>query len=139
LATDGAGLLFGAAPAFTAPVLGDTARVMSLSELTGQDTVILFVRPTDSASELDKQLSASVHGLRERGRLCVVCCGGLRDCQSLLPEIQVGLHNVGDVPILLDTDEAIARLFQVKRTPVAFHLNSEAHIVSVGRQQSSTS
>lgn len=126
----------GAVPQFSASVLG-TETTVTPGDLAGQDTMLVFIRPEDAAHQMDKQLRISAHALWHKaiGRLYIVCSGNAEDCRQLLPELQ--FSKTVDVPVLLDYDGAMARTFQVKSTPMAFRLDTEARIVGSGRQLSS--
>jgi len=126
----------GLIPQFSASMLG-TKKTVTPSDLIGQDTMLLFVRPEDAAHGLDKQLRTSTHGLwhKTSGKLYIVCSGNTDECRELLPELQFSERV--NIPVLLDQDGAMARAFQVKSTPIAFRLDAETRIVGFGRQLSS--
>jgi len=126
-------------PQFSAPLLG-TQEAVTSSDLNSQEAVLMFVRPEDGARQLKKQLRTSVPALwsKAKGRLYVMCSGSNEGCCELLPELQFNGDKTIRIPVLLDEDDAIARLFRVKSTPVVFGMDAEGRIVGFGKQISAT-
>jgi len=124
-------------PAFSAPLLG-TQEVVTSNDLNGQEVMLMFVRPEDGTQQLNKQLQTSVHALwsKAEGRLYVMCSGSNEGCRELLPELQFNCNPTIRIPVLLDEDDAIARLFGVRFTPVVFQKDAEGRIHGFGKQAS---
>jgi hypothetical protein len=125
----------GPIPEFSAPVLG-TAKVVTRADLHGREAIVMFVRPEDSANDLDKGLRASGHGLfhKANGNLYVVCTGAADRCRELLPEFEFAEHGSTTIRVIWDENGSLARSFLVSRTPVAYRLDDKAQIIGFGYQ-----
>lgn len=127
--------IHGPLPEFAAPVLG-TAGIFTRADLYGRQAILMFVRPEDGATELDKGLRVSGRALfnKTSGNLYVVCSGAADGCRKLLPEFDIAERSSTPIPVILDEDGSVARMFRVGRTPVAYRLDDKAQVVGFGYQ-----
>lgn len=121
------------APVFTARV-GGTGRLVSLSDLKGHSTILLFVSPGESSSPFYAKLSAGTHALWHKadGHLYIVCRGGEQPCHQIMVDHQVEGFSRGHVPMILDEGGYIAERFLVSSTPQAVMLDEDARIIRYG-------
>ncbi len=120
---------------FEAPFLLGEGRIRS-RDLLGREVMLLFVRPEDRADQLDKQLRTSAYGLMHKahGHLYVICSGNRVECGLLVSEL-ANADGSHFITVLLDDQGEISRMFQVDRTPMAIHLDSNGQIKAIGRQR----
>jgi hypothetical protein len=132
---DDSGLVGTFAPQFSALILDAESRI-TLADLKGSRSILMFVNPVHVKSPQFKHLLTSMHGLwhRAEGNLYIVCSGRADECHDLIPTIRFGGHDGVAVPVMLDSDRAIEGAFSVNRTPMAVSLDENGRIEDYGIQ-----
>jgi hypothetical protein len=121
------------APEFSGPLLGMGKKILTIGELKGHSTILLFVSPGDTSSAGHKHLTPALHALWHRleGYIYLICRGTEEACRQHGPDRQI--HELGD-PALMVLDEGghIARRFHIEATPMAVELDEDLRIARYG-------
>jgi hypothetical protein len=129
---DVAGLPSGTpAPDFSGRLLGKD-RTLTMWDLKGDPSILLFVAPKDSHLPGYRQLSIALHALRHRveGHLYLVCGGTEGECRRFALGIETLVE--GEIPIIVDREASIAQGFRVESTPVAVELDEDLLVSRYG-------
>jgi peroxiredoxin len=102
-----------------------TGARFELEQLRGRSTVVLFASPNCPSCLLALEELSTV-GRKANGNVVVVCGGKEESCRSMA--LDFGLT----VPVLVDEDDEIQRLFDVYSAPTAVLLNPSNRVVSYG-------
>lgn len=100
---------------------------ISTEQLRGRSTVVLFVSPNCPSCLLALEELSTV-GSKAKGNVVVVCGADGERCRRLADDFGLTLT----VPVIVDADDEIQRLFDVSSAPTAVLLNPNARIVSYG-------
>jgi peroxiredoxin len=94
-------------------------------QLRGRSTVVLFASPNCSSCLLALEQLSTV-GRKANGNVVVVCGGKEESCRGMAQDF--GLT----VPVIVDEDDEIQRLFDVAANPTAVLLNPNSRVVTYG-------
>ena len=110
-------------PGFT--TVDITGARFDLEQLRGRSTVVLFASPNCPSCLLALEELSTV-GRKANGNVVVVCGGKEESCKRMADDF--GLT----VPVLIDQDDELQRLFDVYSAPTAVLLNPGNRVVSYG-------
>jgi peroxiredoxin len=94
-------------------------------QLRGRSTVVLFASPNCSSCLVALEELSTV-GRKANGNVVVVCGGKEESCRGMAQDF--GLT----VPVIVDEDDEIQRLFDVAANPTAVLLNPNTRVVTYG-------
>jgi peroxiredoxin len=94
-------------------------------QLRGRSTVVLFASPNCASCLLALEELNTV-GRKANGNVVVVCGGRQDACRRMAQDFSL------TVPVILDPDDEIQRLFDVAANPTAVLLNPNNRVVSYG-------
>jgi hypothetical protein len=121
------------APMFEGKLLGSNGTIC-ISDLKGDNAILLFLSPEDKALPSYDDLTVGTHALwhKAHGRLYLICSGAERACRDLVQDRPADGFDLTRVPLVLDQDRLIAESFRISTTPQAVLLDNDLRISRYG-------
>ena len=112
------------APAFEAKDL-HTGEIVSHRQMSGRRTFLLFITPSCSdCRKVMGELAEETEGDSAFAGLLVYCDGANRGCLNAYPD------RLGQVPVLVEHNDNVHRLFGIRALPALVELDHAWHIVA---------